>query len=236
MSFFPSMTKITCRIFLLSPKKFPSLDQSIFLLNNIHYFMCMSVIPACISVYHRHSWCWQEAVRGHKIPGNEVKGSFRLPCGHWEWNRDLLLLTTEVLSNSLPMFQPQCIFLSFQQSYVTNLILSSSSCLWISLFWAFHVKSSHVLCDVFFLDSFIQPELFMAKPCCLTYQSSILLSKDNLPLNRCGIFLATHWLMGIGCFSRLGQNEQRVRNLVYEFFLNFFLISLWQRLTVGIAE
>ena len=34
--------------------------------------MCMSVLPACMSIYHMHAWCWKGSKKDIRSPGTRV--------------------------------------------------------------------------------------------------------------------------------------------------------------------
>ena len=47
--------------------------------------MCLSVLPACVYVYHVSAWYLQKSEEGIKSPGTGVTDSCK-PCGCWEPN------------------------------------------------------------------------------------------------------------------------------------------------------
>lgn len=60
----------------------------------------MTVLPACISVYHMHAWCPQRSEEGIRSPGTEVMDGCGPPYRYGEINPDPLqgqhvLLTAE---------------------------------------------------------------------------------------------------------------------------------------------
>jgi E3 ubiquitin-protein ligase NEDD4 len=69
----------------------------------------MSVLPACMSVHHMHTWCLWRPEEGVGSPGIGVTDSCELPCGCWELNsgplkKQPVLLTTEPSLNPTPTF------------------------------------------------------------------------------------------------------------------------------------
>lgn len=59
-----------------------------FLITILFYFICMGVLPACLSVYHMHV-VPPEAGRWHWIPGTGLTNGRDSSCGCWESNWDL---------------------------------------------------------------------------------------------------------------------------------------------------
>ena len=60
----------------------------------------MSVLPACVSVYHMHAWCSWRPEEDIRSPVSGVMDGCDLPCRHWELNLGFLqeqgvLLTVE---------------------------------------------------------------------------------------------------------------------------------------------
>lgn len=47
----------------------------------LFYFVCVSVLAACLSVCHVHTWNLWWAEEGDGSPGTRVTDSCRLPCG-----------------------------------------------------------------------------------------------------------------------------------------------------------
>lgn len=62
-------------------------DYSIFLIENINFILLhMNILPACMSVYHMHAWCWQRPEEDIGSPWTGVTGRCELPCGFWVLN------------------------------------------------------------------------------------------------------------------------------------------------------
>ena len=54
--------------------------------NSLAYFLCLDVLPACMSVYNIHVWCPRRPVEGDRYPGTGAADSCELSCGCWELN------------------------------------------------------------------------------------------------------------------------------------------------------
>jgi hypothetical protein len=56
------------------------------------YFMCVSVLPACMSVYHVCAWCPQGSEDGAEFTAAGVVGGCKPLCGCWEPNSVVFLI------------------------------------------------------------------------------------------------------------------------------------------------
>lgn len=56
------------------------------------YFICVSVLPACMYMYkyHMFGWCLQRSKEDVESPGTGVADGCKPPCGFWELNSCLL--------------------------------------------------------------------------------------------------------------------------------------------------
>ena len=65
----------------------------------LFYFMCMNVLPACLSVHHMSAWCPGKPEEGIRFPRTGVTDGCKTPSVCWELNRwwglDLWLLRTK---------------------------------------------------------------------------------------------------------------------------------------------
>lgn len=66
----------------------------------------MTVLPACISVYHMHAWCPQRSEEGIRSPGTGVPDNCELPCGCWDLNLGSLEEKPVLLAAEPPLQTP----------------------------------------------------------------------------------------------------------------------------------
>ena len=77
----------------------------------LKYFMCVNVLPECVSVHHLHAWTLQRTEDSIRSPESEVTVSCEAPCWCWEsnsgpWEEQQVFLTSETSFQPHP---PLCI-------------------------------------------------------------------------------------------------------------------------------
>lgn len=79
------------------------------ILFKIIHFMCMSVLPSCIYIYHVLYWCLRRSKEGVESPRTEITDSIELTCGCWEWKLSPLE-KQQVLLASEPSLQTPFVY------------------------------------------------------------------------------------------------------------------------------
>lgn len=57
-----------------------------FFFQDLFYFICVIVLPVCMSVCHMYAWCSWSSEDGTRSPGTKVIDGYKSPCGCWELN------------------------------------------------------------------------------------------------------------------------------------------------------
>lgn len=73
---------------------------------DLFIFMCMDVLPVCISVYHMHAWCLWRSEEDIISLGTRVIDSCEWPFDCWELNQEPLE-EQSILFTMEPSLQPQ---------------------------------------------------------------------------------------------------------------------------------
>lgn len=86
----------------------------------------MSVLVACVYVYHIYAWCLLRSEEGVSIPGTEVRDGWEQLCGCWKPSPDPL---REQGLSLLAISPASCISLLFPFTLFSGFIMYCLLCL-----------------------------------------------------------------------------------------------------------
>lgn len=74
------------------------------------YFICVGILPVCISVHHMHALCPWRSEDGIESSGTGLTDGCDPPCGCWELNTDPLEEKPVLLTPELLLQPPHALF------------------------------------------------------------------------------------------------------------------------------